>query len=102
VTRGTTQDTELTNLAKDRDFRIVRYDDDATTVTAAVSGQADIVSTSVTILNQITAKNPQRPFEPKIVLRNLDLAIGVKKGEERLLVVSRPQRQSSARTEPRD
>jgi polar amino acid transport system substrate-binding protein len=85
VTRGTTQDTELTNLSKERDFRVVRYDDDATMVTAAVSGQADIVSTSVTILNQITAKNPQRPFEPKIVLRNLDLAIGVKKGEERLL-----------------
>jgi polar amino acid transport system substrate-binding protein len=85
VTRGTTQDTELTTLGKDKDFRVVRYDDDATMVTAAVSGQADIVSTSVTILNQITAKNPQRPFEPKIVLRNLDLAVGVKKGEERLL-----------------
>jgi polar amino acid transport system substrate-binding protein len=85
VTRGTTQDTELTQLAKDRDFKVVRYDDDATMVTAGVSGQADIVSTSVTIMNQITAKNPQRPFEQKIVLRNLDLAIGVKKGEERMV-----------------
>jgi len=85
VTRGTTQDTELTALAKDRDFRVVRYDDDATMVTAGVSGQADIVATSQTILNQITAKNPQRPFETKIVLRNLDLAVGVKKGEERML-----------------
>ena len=36
-------------------------------------------------MNQITAKNPQRPFEQKIVLRNLDLAIGVKKGEERMV-----------------
>src|SRR5688572_16253138 len=77
VTRGTTQDTELTQLAKDRDFKVVRYDDDATMVTAGVSGQADIVSTSVTIMNQITAKNPPRPFEQKIVLRNLDLAIGL-------------------------
>ncbi len=64
---------------------MVRYDDDATMVTAGVSGQADIVATSQTILNQITAKNPQRPFETKIVLRNLDLAVGVKKGEERML-----------------
>lgn len=85
VTRGTTQDTELTAMSKDRDFRVVRYDDDATMVTAGVSGQADIVSTSVTIMNQITAKNPQRPFEQKIVLRNLDLAVGVKKGEERMV-----------------
>lgn len=85
VTRGTTQDTELTAMAKDKDFKVVRYDDDATMVTAGVSGQADIVSTSVTIMNQITAKNPQRPFEQKIVLRNLDLAIGVKKGEERMV-----------------
>ncbi len=85
VTRGTTQDTELTGMSKDRDFRVVRYDDDATMVTAGVSGQADVVSTSVTIMNQITAKNPQRPFEQKIVLRNLDLAVGVKKGEERMV-----------------
>ncbi|MDL9999744.1 transporter substrate-binding domain-containing protein [Variovorax sp. J22P240] len=85
VTRGTTQDTELTAMAKDKDFKVVRYDDDATMVTAGVSGQADIVSTSVTIMNQITAKNPQRPFEQKIVLRNLDLAVGVKKGEERMV-----------------
>ena len=29
VSRGTTQDTELTNM-KDRDFKVARYDDDAT------------------------------------------------------------------------
>lgn len=85
VTRGTTQDTELTALSREKDFRVVRYDDDATMVTAGVSGQSDIISTSVTIMNQVTAKNPQRPFEQKIVLRNLDLAIGVKKGEERMV-----------------
>ncbi len=85
VTRGTTQDTELTAMSKDRDFKVVRYDDDATMVTAAVTGQADIISTSVTIMNQVGAKNPQRAFEQKIVLRNLDLAVGVKKGEERMV-----------------
>ena len=85
VTRGTTQDTELSAMAKDRDFRVVRYDDDATMVTAGATGQADIVATSVALVNQISSKNPQRPWEPKFVIRNFDLAVGIKQGEPRLL-----------------
>lgn len=85
VTRGTTQDTELTPLAQERGFRVVRYDDDATMVTAAVSGQADIIATSATIVNQISQKNPNRPFEPKVLIRSLDLAMGVRQGEPRLV-----------------
>ena len=38
VSRGTTQDTTLTNM-KERDLKLARYEDDATMVTAAVSGQ---------------------------------------------------------------
>jgi polar amino acid transport system substrate-binding protein len=85
VTRGTTQDTELSAMANEKGFKVVRYDDDATMVTAGVSGQADIVATSVALVNQISAKNAARPFEPKFVIRNFDLAIGVKQGEPRLL-----------------
>ena len=72
-------------MAKDRDFRVVRYDDDATMVTAGATGQADIVATSVALVNQISSKNPQRPWEPKFVIRNFDLAVGIKQGEPRLL-----------------
>lgn len=85
VTRGTTQDTELTAMAAERGFRMARYDDDATLLTAAVTGQADIVATSASLVNQMGAKNPARGFEPKFVIRNFDLAIGVKKGEPELL-----------------
>jgi polar amino acid transport system substrate-binding protein len=85
VTRGTTQDTTLTGLSKDKDFKVVRYDDDATMVTAAASGQADIVATSASLVNQIRLKNPERGFEPKFVITNFDLAIGVKQGEPKLL-----------------
>lgn len=85
VTRGTTQDTELTAMASDKGFKVVRYDDDATMVTAGVSGQADIVATSVALVNQISAKSPAKPWEPKFVIRNFDLAIGIKQGEPRLL-----------------
>jgi polar amino acid transport system substrate-binding protein len=84
VSRGTTQDTALSKM-KDRDLQIARYDDDATMVTAAVSGQADCVATSDTIINQIGVKNPERPFEPKILIQNFDLAIGVRKGETALV-----------------
>lgn len=85
VTRGTTQDTELSAMAADKGFKVVRYDDDATTVTAGATGQADIVATSVALINQISSKSTQRPWEPKFVLRNFDLAIGIKQGEPRLL-----------------
>lgn len=84
VSRGTTQDTELTNM-KDRNLTLARFDDDATMVTAAVSGQADCVATSATIANQIGVKNPSRTFEPKVLIRTFDLAIGVRKGEPRLV-----------------
>ncbi|WP_414475922.1 transporter substrate-binding domain-containing protein [Microvirga sp. M2] len=84
VSRGTTQDTELSNM-KDRNLTLARFDDDATMVTAAVSGQADCVATSATIANQIGVKNPTRTFEPKVLIRTFDLAIGVRKGEPRLI-----------------
>jgi polar amino acid transport system substrate-binding protein len=85
VTRGTTQDTELSAMANERGFKVVRYDDDATMVTAGATGQAEMVATSVALVNQISAKNPGKPWEPKFVIRNFDLAVGVKKGEPRLL-----------------
>jgi polar amino acid transport system substrate-binding protein len=84
VSRGTTQDTTLTNM-KERELKIARYDDDATMVTAAVSGQNDCVATSATIVNQIGVKNPARLFEPKVTITNFDLAIGVRQGEPRLV-----------------
>lgn len=84
VTRGTTQDTELSGMANEKGFKVVRYDDDATMVTAGATGQADVVATSVALVNAISAKNPAKPWEPKFVIRNFDLAIGTKKGEPRL------------------
>jgi polar amino acid transport system substrate-binding protein len=84
VSRGTTQDTELSNM-KDRNLTLARFDDDATMVTAAVSGQADCVATSATIANQIGVKNPSRAFEPKVLIRTFDLAVGVRKGEPALV-----------------
>ncbi|HUG58007.1 MAG TPA: transporter substrate-binding domain-containing protein [Candidimonas sp.] len=85
VTRGTTQDTELTPQASKYGFTVARYDDDATLVTAAVSGQAKMVATSQSLVAQIDKKIGKSNFKPLFVLRNFDLAIGVKKGETQLL-----------------
>jgi polar amino acid transport system substrate-binding protein len=85
VTRGTTQDTQLTPLAAEKGFTVVRYDDDATSVTACVTGQADIFATSATLINQIDKKKAAPGFEPKFTIATFDLAIGVKKGEPKLI-----------------
>jgi len=84
VSRGTTQDTTLSNM-KDKEFNVARFDDDATNVTAAVSGQVDCIGSSLPLIIAVGVKNPDRVFEPKIPLTIFDLAIGLKKGEQPLL-----------------
>jgi len=84
VTRGTTQDSMLSKEAQKNGFSIQRYDDDATLVTAAVSGQAQAVATSATLVNQIKRQNPKLDFEPKLTLTVFDLAIGLKKDQPEL------------------
>jgi polar amino acid transport system substrate-binding protein len=85
VTRGTTQDSDLTKIAAEKEFTVARYDDDATLVTAALSGQAAIISTSATLVKQIHEKDQQKAFEPKITIKVLNLAMGVRKDEPQLL-----------------
>lgn len=84
VTRGTTQDAELTAIAPKEGFTVVRYDDDATLVTAGATGQARLIATSVALVNAVEQKNPESEFTPKFVLDNFNIAIGLKKGEPRL------------------
>ena len=83
VTRGTTQDTDLTRDAVGA--TIMRFDDDNMMMAAAASGQADIVATSVSLINTINKKNPARQLEPKFVQRNFMTAMGMRKDEPELL-----------------
>src|ERR1700688_2370879 len=83
TTRGTTHDTYLKQNAKNS--KIVRYEDDATTAQAFVSGQVDLFTTAELLLAPIAARNPGRQLELKFVLETFKLAIGVKQGEPRLL-----------------
>lgn len=83
TTRGTTHDTYLSQNAKNS--KIVRYEDDATTAQAFVSGQVDLFTTAELLLAPTAARNPGRQLELKFVLETFKLAIGVKQGEPRLL-----------------
>jgi polar amino acid transport system substrate-binding protein len=83
VTRGTTQDTDLTQRAKGT--QVVRYEDDATLAMAVASGQADLFATGRAQVLNINSKNPSRELEPKITLQTFYLAIGVRKTDPELL-----------------
>ena len=83
VTRGTTADSALTEGAPKA--QIVRFDDDATLVTAVTSGQADIAANTPTVIKTINEKRSGEKLEVKFVMRDLPYAIGVRKGEPELL-----------------
>jgi polar amino acid transport system substrate-binding protein len=84
VTRGTTQDNRLSPLAGPNGFVLHRYEDDSMMVTAAATGQESLVATSVALVDAIKQKVPQAGYEPKFVLDNFDIAVGIRKGQPRL------------------
>ena len=82
-TRGTTNDQEVTKILPPT-AQIIRFDDDATSITAVVSGQADIFATAPPLLKTINEKNPAKQMEPKFTMKVNFLAIGMRKNEPRL------------------
>ena len=83
VTRGTTNDTELTRAAS-AGTNIIRFEDDATSITALISGQADAFATAPVLLGTANKQKPGLDMQPRIVLRTNVTGIGVKKGEAAL------------------
>jgi polar amino acid transport system substrate-binding protein len=82
TTRGSVNDKEVTKVSEGAE--IVRYDDDATLVTALVSGQVDVMATSPQIMKAAIERNPSSNFEVKMVLKVFPYAIGIRKGDEAL------------------
>jgi polar amino acid transport system substrate-binding protein len=83
TSRGTGMDTQLTREAKGAN--IVRYEDDATLITAAITGQADIIGGTGAHLATVVDKSPGREMERKFVMQNFNAAIGLRKNEPELL-----------------
>lgn len=84
ITRGTTQDIDFTATAPEG-VRIVRFDDDAATAAALLSGQVDAIATANLVAMEIAKRNPNRNFEIKYIIRLSPASIGVRRNEPDLL-----------------
>lgn len=82
VTRATTNDQDLT--ANTSGAEILRFEDDATLITAAVSGQIDILSSQSAVIGGINAKRGGTPMEIKFVQKETNLGIGIPKNNPEL------------------
>jgi polar amino acid transport system substrate-binding protein len=82
TTRGSSNDKEFTAL--NTGAQVVRYDDDATLITALVSGQVDIMATSPQIMTVANSRAAGSPFEVKVVVKTNPYAVGIRKGDTTL------------------
>lgn len=83
VTRGGPQDKLVTERAPQA--KVVRFDDEAASITAAATGQADIVAITPPIIAAIAKRNPARDFEVKFVLQSYQLGVAMRKGQPELM-----------------
>ncbi len=84
ATLGTLEEIAFTDAAP-AETNIQRYNDQATTVQAFLSGQVDLIVTGNAIAAEIIRQNPDMGVESKFVLQQSPCHIGVRKGETSLL-----------------
>lgn len=84
VARASTQDTALTAIAP-KGAQIMRFDDDATTVQALLSGQIEAIGVATVVAKQIQEMKPDAQFEPKIILRRQPNGIALRRNQGDLL-----------------
>ena len=83
VTRGSVDDQELTKVAPAA-AEVRRFEDNAGTVSAYVSGQTKLIATSIATATAIMQNNPQLGTEFKFGLKDSPNFVGVAKGEDKL------------------
>ena len=83
ATKGATQDLTLTAMAPKAN--IIRFEDDTSSNTAFLSGQADLWATLNTIAADLTKKNPAQQIELKFKLRNSPAHMAMRQGDFALL-----------------
>ena len=84
VTRGTLEDLELTEMVDDS-VEMRRFEDNATTIAAYLSGQADVLVTGNVIVAKMAEDNPDVSIETKFVIKNSPAFMGIAKGNMDLL-----------------
>lgn len=81
--RGTTNDQMVTKLAPPG-TNIVRFENDATAITAITSGQGSIFATAPSIIASLNKKDPSKALDIRIVMSSSKLGIGVAKNNTEL------------------
>jgi polar amino acid transport system substrate-binding protein len=84
ATRGSFEELIVSkNMPKGTDLR--RYEDNATTISAFMSGQTQLITMGNIVAAALIAKNPERRPEQKLLLLNSPVRAAVLKGEATLL-----------------
>jgi polar amino acid transport system substrate-binding protein len=84
ATLGTLEEVAFSGAAGP-DAKIKRFDDQATTVQAFLTGQVDLIVTGNAIAAQIMKDHPEMKVESKFVLQQSPCHIGVRRGDDALL-----------------
>jgi polar amino acid transport system substrate-binding protein len=84
VTGGTIEDLELSK-ALPEGAELIRFGDNAATLSAYLAGQVDVLVTGNTVAAKMAADNPDKALETKFVVRQSPAFIGVKAGESNML-----------------
>lgn len=84
LTGGTLEDLEVTENGPEG-VEIIRFGDNAATLSAYISGQVDVLVTGNTVAAQLSADNPEMALETKLIIKESPAFIGVKKGSFDLL-----------------
>lgn len=84
VARASTQDTAISAIAPPG-THIMRFDDDATTVQAMLSGQIDAIGVGTLVAKQLRTMNPAADYQAKFTLRHQPNGITLRRGQFDLL-----------------
>ncbi|MCV6595727.1 MAG: transporter substrate-binding domain-containing protein, partial [Mangrovicoccus sp.] len=84
VTGGTIEDLELSKSLPEG-AELIRFGDNAATLSAYMAGQVDVLVTGNTVAAKLAADNPDKALETKFVVRQSPAFIGVKSGEVNML-----------------
>lgn len=84
VARGAMQDIVLTPTAP-RGANIMRFDDQATSIQALISGQVDLAGASMLAYQVLNRDDSNKKYETKLLLRPLHFGFGMKPGNAELL-----------------
>ena len=84
LTGGTLEDLELSEMVSD-DVEIVRFGDNAATLSAYVAGQVDVLVTGNTVAANLSEDNEDMSLETKFIIKESPAFIGVRSGEMNML-----------------